>query len=140
MIVFLCKQECCYTRWGSLVNSHDGRGGHTFYFHPRWQKQHFKYDVEPKHWCCDFSDNCELFYSVRPTDYCYGYMPLFIGTLLILHALYLCIVYCKKYLLIQSSTIEWWLLTMQLRRQYFISFRCMMLIRGKSYLLRHHLC
>ncbi|KAK2172014.1 hypothetical protein NP493_1002g01061 [Ridgeia piscesae] len=72
-------QECCYTRLGSLVNSHDGRGGHTFYFHPRWPKQHHKYDVLPKQWCCQFSDNCELFYSVRPTDYCYGYMPLFIG-------------------------------------------------------------
>ncbi|KAI0210407.1 Mucin-like protein [Lamellibrachia satsuma] len=72
-------QECCYTWSGSLISTDDGLGGQTFFFHPRWWRQHQKYDVLPKKWCCQYTDNCEYFYKVRPMDHCRGYTPLFIG-------------------------------------------------------------
>ena len=72
-------QECCYTPYGALIGTEDGRGGQTFFYHPRYRRLHEKYDVLPKQWCCLFTDNCERFYHVRPIDYCWGYTPLFIG-------------------------------------------------------------
>ncbi|KAK2152978.1 hypothetical protein NP493_2378g00005 [Ridgeia piscesae] len=72
-------QECCYTPYGALIGTEDGRGGQTFFYHPRYRRLHEKYDVLPKEWCCLFTDNCERFYHVRPIDYCWGYTPLFIG-------------------------------------------------------------
>ena len=72
-------QECCYSSYGSLISTEDGRGGQTFFYHPRYAKQHKKADVLPKRWCCELSDNCQLFYHVRPMDKCYGYTPLYIG-------------------------------------------------------------
>ena len=73
------RQECCYTWSGSLVSTEDGRGGQTFFYHPRYVRQHEKYDVLPKQWCCQFTDNCQYFYHVRPMDHCWGYTPLYIG-------------------------------------------------------------
>ncbi|KAI0237078.1 Mucin-like protein [Lamellibrachia satsuma] len=75
------SQECCYSPFGSLINTEDGRGGQTFLYHPRYARQHQKYDVLPKQWCCQFSDNCQYFYRVRPLDHCWGYTPLSIGWL-----------------------------------------------------------
>ena len=72
-------QECCYSSSGSLINTEDGRGGQTFFYHPRLSSSHYKYDVLPKHWCCYLTDNCDLFYEVRPMDHCDGYKPLRIG-------------------------------------------------------------
>ena len=78
LIVCVC-QECCYTPYGALIGTEDGRGGQTFFYHPRYGRLHEKYDVLPKQWCCSFTDNCDYFYHVRPIDYCWGYTPLFIG-------------------------------------------------------------
>ncbi|KAI0233186.1 Mucin-like protein [Lamellibrachia satsuma] len=75
----LSSQECCYTPSGSLITTEDGRGGQTLLFHPRQWRLHEKYDVLPKQWCCQFTDNCEYFYRVRPMDQCRGYTPLFLG-------------------------------------------------------------
>ncbi|KAK2175059.1 hypothetical protein NP493_751g01026 [Ridgeia piscesae] len=75
----MSTQECCYTEFGSLISTEDGRGGQTFFYHPRFERLHEKYDVQPKQWCCEFSDNCDFFYFVRPMDHCSGYMPLTIG-------------------------------------------------------------
>ncbi|KAI0231036.1 Mucin-like protein, partial [Lamellibrachia satsuma] len=75
----LSTQECCYTPSGSLINTKDGRGGQLFFFHPHFEKQHEKYDVLPKQWCCQFTDNCDYFYRVRPMDNYLGYTPLFLG-------------------------------------------------------------
>ncbi|KAK2161673.1 hypothetical protein NP493_1565g00035 [Ridgeia piscesae] len=72
-------QECCYSPSGSLVNTEDGRGGQTFFYHPHSSTLHHKYDVLPKQWCCYLTDNCDSFYHVRPMDHCIGYMPLLIG-------------------------------------------------------------
>ena len=72
-------QECCYSPSGSLINTEDGRGGQTFFYHPRLSSLHHKYDVLPKHWCCNLTDNCHLFYEVLPMDRCNGYTPLFTG-------------------------------------------------------------
>ena len=80
LIYFLNRQqECCYTRSGSLISTEDGRGGQTFFYHPRYERFHEKYDVLPKQWCCEYSDNCEYFYFVRPMDHCLGYIPIIIG-------------------------------------------------------------
>ncbi|KAK2181108.1 hypothetical protein NP493_410g01020 [Ridgeia piscesae] len=75
----ISTQECCYAWSGFLVSTQDGRGGQTFLYHPRYGRLHVKYDVTPKEWCCQRSDNCHLFYRVRPMDRCWGYQPLFIG-------------------------------------------------------------
>ncbi|KAK2162840.1 hypothetical protein NP493_1501g01086 [Ridgeia piscesae] len=77
----MSTQECCYTEFGSLISTEDGRGGQAFFYHPRFERLHEKYDVLPKQWCCEFSDNCEYFYRVRPMDHCSGYTPLIIGWL-----------------------------------------------------------
>ncbi|KAK2167799.1 hypothetical protein NP493_1260g00002 [Ridgeia piscesae] len=72
-------QECCYSPSGSLINTEDGRGGQTFFYHPHSSTLHHKYDVLPKQWCCYLTDKCDYFYHVRPMDHCIGYMPLLIG-------------------------------------------------------------
>ncbi|KAK2149527.1 hypothetical protein NP493_2972g00009 [Ridgeia piscesae] len=57
----------------------DGRGSHVSLVHRNWPVEHEVYDVQPKEWCCELSDNCEYFSFLRPVDYCWGYMPPFIG-------------------------------------------------------------
>ncbi|KAK2166194.1 hypothetical protein NP493_1330g01003 [Ridgeia piscesae] len=57
----------------------DGRGSHASLIHRRWRRLHEIYDVQPKRWCCQFSDACEYFTYLRPIDYCWGYIPPFLG-------------------------------------------------------------
>ncbi|KAK2170811.1 hypothetical protein NP493_1138g00001 [Ridgeia piscesae] len=76
---FISTQECCYSQSGFLINTEDGRGGQSFLYHPYYYRQHQKFDVDPKKWCCEYSDNCNFFYFVRPLDRCWNYMPLDIG-------------------------------------------------------------
>ena len=73
------QQECCYNYGGSLITTTDGRGSHVSLVHRNWPVEHEVYDVQPKEWCCELSDNCEYFSFLRPVDYCWGYMPPFIG-------------------------------------------------------------
>ncbi|KAK2160812.1 hypothetical protein NP493_1626g00009 [Ridgeia piscesae] len=73
------SQECCYNYWDSLITTTDGRGSHVSLYHPRWWWLHEMFDVLPKQWCCQFSDNCNLFTYLRPIDYCWGYIPPFLG-------------------------------------------------------------
>ncbi|KAK2157058.1 hypothetical protein NP493_1917g00000 [Ridgeia piscesae] len=73
-------QYCCYDEWGSLMVSEDGTAGHMFSYHPKFFKRmHKKYDVEPRDWCCSYSDNCFLYLDARPIDDCWFYNPPFIG-------------------------------------------------------------
>ncbi|KAK2173006.1 hypothetical protein NP493_911g00016 [Ridgeia piscesae] len=74
-------QECCYSPSGSLITTEAGRGVQTFFYHPHSSTLHHKYDVLPKQWCCYLTDNCDLFYEVRPMDRCNGYTPLHTGWL-----------------------------------------------------------
>jgi len=73
-------QYCCYDEWGSLMVSEDGTAGHMFSYHPKFFKRmHKKHDVEPRDWCCSYSDNCFLYLDARPIDDCWFYNPPFIG-------------------------------------------------------------
>ncbi|KAI0221528.1 Mucin-like protein [Lamellibrachia satsuma] len=75
-------QYCCYDEWGSLIVSEDGAAGHMFAYHPNFFKNmHKKYDLEPKTWCCSYTDNCFLYLAARPVDYCWNYVAPFIGWL-----------------------------------------------------------
>ena len=38
-------------------------------------------DATPKTWCCDYSDKCDTFYSVRPMDKCDAYSAPILGGL-----------------------------------------------------------
>ncbi|KAK2158335.1 hypothetical protein NP493_1807g00024 [Ridgeia piscesae] len=76
---WFASQECCYNDWGSLITSTDGRGSHVSLVHRRWKTVHEMFDVRPKRWCCQFSDNCEYYTYLRPIDYCWGYIPPFLG-------------------------------------------------------------
>ncbi|KAK2162836.1 hypothetical protein NP493_1501g01029 [Ridgeia piscesae] len=69
------SQECCYTAYGSLIGTEDGRAGQSFLYHPRYERLHKIHDVLPKQWCCEFSDNCHSFYKFRPMDHCSRYRP-----------------------------------------------------------------
>lgn len=70
----LCMQMCCYNKFGSLISEEDGSGGSLLLFHPsQFPHMYTAMDVNPKTWCCDYSDNCDTFYLVRPMDKCDSY-------------------------------------------------------------------
>ncbi|KAI0230808.1 hypothetical protein LSAT2_018833 [Lamellibrachia satsuma] len=75
---WISTQQCCY-EYGSLIGRRDGTGGQTFFLHPRYGRAHVDADVKPKDWCCDKSDNCDIFYEARPLDTCWGYVPPFLA-------------------------------------------------------------
>ncbi|KAK2167442.1 hypothetical protein NP493_1275g00055 [Ridgeia piscesae] len=75
---WISTQQCCY-EYGSLIGRRDGTGGQTFFLHPRYGQSHINADVKPKEWCCDQSDNCDIFYEARPLDTCWGYVPPFLA-------------------------------------------------------------
>ena len=74
---------CCYNVFGSLISEEDGSGGSFVLFHPRHYPQLYSAaDADPKAWCCDYSDKCATFYSVRPLDKCDAYgAPLLGGSI-----------------------------------------------------------
>ena len=80
--VTVLLQLCCY-EYGSLIGRRDGSGGQTFYLHPRYGQPHIETDIDPKDWCCDKSDNCDIFYDARPLDACWGYVAPFLGQCLL---------------------------------------------------------
>ncbi|KAI0209335.1 hypothetical protein LSAT2_005978 [Lamellibrachia satsuma] len=75
---WISTQQCCY-EYGSLIGRRDGTGGQTFFLHPHYGRAHVDADVKPKDWCCDKSDNCDIFYEARPLDTCWGYVPPFLA-------------------------------------------------------------
>ncbi|KAK2167507.1 hypothetical protein NP493_1273g01022 [Ridgeia piscesae] len=75
---WISTQQCCY-EYGSLIGRRDGTGGQTFFLHPHYGQSHINADVKPKDWCCDKSDNCDIFYEARPLDTCWGYVPPFLA-------------------------------------------------------------
>ena len=83
---WLCLQMCCYNEFGSLISEEDGSGGSFVLFHPRhYPKLYNAADADPKAWCCDYSDKCDTFYSVRPLDKCDAYgAPLLGGSMYML--------------------------------------------------------
>jgi len=67
-------QQCCYGYWGQLLTTPSFEAGSALLYNPRFYwSLHYQYDVQPKEWCCLYSDNCNLYYRVRPLDRCFGY-------------------------------------------------------------------
>jgi len=67
-------QQCCYGYWGQLLTTPSFEAGSALLYNPRFYwSLHYQYDVQPKEWCCLLSDNCDLYYRVRPLDRCFGY-------------------------------------------------------------------
>ena len=78
--VVLCPQLCCYSRAGGLVTRRDGSAGQSFLYHPLdYPERHRRFDLLPREWCCDRSDNCRLYHAVRPIDTCENFQPPSIG-------------------------------------------------------------
>ena len=68
-------QQCCYGRRGQLLTTPSFEAGSALLYNPRFYRSlHYRYDLQPKEWCCLFSDNCDLYYRVRPLDRCFGYI------------------------------------------------------------------
>jgi len=68
-------QTCCYGRFEELITYPSYEAGSTFMYDPwMYPSLHYEYDLKPKQWCCLFSDNCHLYYQVRPLDRCVGYV------------------------------------------------------------------
>ena len=76
---FQFLQLCCYSAIGSLITTEDGLGGQASFYHPKYTQQYETNDRQPKRWCCQLTDNCHLFYSVRQIDRCQGYTPPTLG-------------------------------------------------------------
>ena len=64
----------------SLVIRKDGTAGHMFAYHPKlFEKMHEEFDMEPKKWCCNYTDNCHIYIDARPIDNCNNYVAPSIG-------------------------------------------------------------
>ncbi|CAH1789109.1 unnamed protein product, partial [Owenia fusiformis] len=77
-------QLCCYsddwwvTWWssgGPLLTDINSGAGHFLRYHDRTSVQHVEGDVMGRYYCCEASDNCDIFMRRRPVDTCEGYIP-----------------------------------------------------------------
>ena len=97
LIYLFCTQLCCYNEFGSLMSEEDGSGGSLLLFHPRhFPRMYNALDVDPKTWCCDYSDKCDAFYGVRPMDKCDLYSAPILGQSQIIHL----VIFIKHFLLL----------------------------------------
>ncbi|GFO00271.1 fibrillin-1 [Plakobranchus ocellatus] len=63
-------RRCCY-RGNNLNNVIPGAGSYQSYSPFSGDiEAHLVNDIRPKTWCCDQSDNCNLYYTLRPTSRC----------------------------------------------------------------------
>uniref|UniRef100_A0A8C1C393 Sushi domain containing 2 n=1 Tax=Cyprinus carpio carpio TaxID=630221 RepID=A0A8C1C393_CYPCA len=80
-------QQCCYDSTGAQVLTGDSIGGSTpdrghDWGSPPYKKpprvpgfSHWKYDVISFYYCCLWSDNCEYYFTHRPSSDCRTYRP-----------------------------------------------------------------
>ncbi|XP_067295493.1 sushi domain-containing protein 2 isoform X3 [Pseudorasbora parva] len=80
-------QQCCYDSSGAQVLTGDSIGGSTpdrghDWGEPPYKKpprvpafSHWKYDVISFYYCCLWSDNCEYYFTHRPSSDCRKYRP-----------------------------------------------------------------
>uniref|UniRef100_A0A8C1T0R1 Sushi domain containing 2 n=1 Tax=Cyprinus carpio TaxID=7962 RepID=A0A8C1T0R1_CYPCA len=80
-------QQCCYDSTGAQVLTGDSIGGSTpdrghDWGEPPYKKpprvpgfSHWKYDVISFYYCCLWSDNCEYYFTHRPSSDCRTYRP-----------------------------------------------------------------
>ncbi|CAH1788959.1 unnamed protein product [Owenia fusiformis] len=77
-------QSCCYNNdwwtnwwsWGTLLTDARYGAGHFERYHNRfYSRQHKDEDTLPRYYCCEASDNCQLFTELRPVDTCQAYVP-----------------------------------------------------------------
>lgn len=80
-------QQCCYDSTGTLVLMGDSIGGSTPdrahdwgsppYKNPPWVPgySHWLYDVTSFFYCCLWSDQCNIYFSHRPSSGCVNYRP-----------------------------------------------------------------
>ena len=83
-------QQCCYDEVGDILPFENGGGtmhrAHAKRSVPRLS--HLLEDVWPQFLCCKFSDNCNKYREVRPTDNCRRFEPPVIGEW---RSVYLCL-------------------------------------------------
>lgn len=98
----MCFQRCCYNFYGGyyyyyyyyywywsswwwwgygfLDTSYTYQSGSMLQYNPYfYPSQNQLFDVLPKRWCCLESNNCHLYYQVRPQASCIGYFMPFFG-------------------------------------------------------------
>ncbi|CAH1789481.1 unnamed protein product, partial [Owenia fusiformis] len=77
-------QSCCYNNdwwtnwwsWGTLLTDVRYGAGHFERYHYRfYSRLHKDEDTLPRYYCCEASDNCQLFTELRPVDTCQAYVP-----------------------------------------------------------------
>ncbi|XP_072520746.1 sushi domain-containing protein 2 [Salminus brasiliensis] len=83
--MYAAGQQCCYDSTGAQVLTGDSLGGSTpdrghDWGAPPYQKpprvpglSHWKYDVITFYYCCLWSDNCDYYFSHRPSSDCRTY-------------------------------------------------------------------
>ncbi|KAG7318162.1 hypothetical protein KOW79_017917 [Hemibagrus wyckioides] len=84
---YAAGQQCCYDKTGAQVLTSDSIGGSTpdrghDWGSPPYQKppkvpgfSHWKYDVITFYYCCLWSDNCDYYFTHRPSSDCRTYQP-----------------------------------------------------------------
>ncbi|XP_017543667.1 sushi domain-containing protein 2 isoform X1 [Pygocentrus nattereri] len=84
---YAAGQQCCYDSTGAQVLTGDSIGGSTpdrghDWGAPPYQKppripgfSHWKYDVITFYYCCLWSDNCDYYFTHRPSSDCRTYQP-----------------------------------------------------------------
>lgn len=84
---YAAGQQCCYDKTGAQVLTSDSIGGSTpdrghDWGSPPYKKppkvpsfSHWKYDVITFYYCCLWSDNCEYYFTHRPSSDCRTYQP-----------------------------------------------------------------
>lgn len=84
---YAAGQQCCYDKTGAQVLTSDSIGGSTPDRGHDWGSppyktppkvpsfSHWKYDVITFYYCCLWSDNCEYYFTHRPSSDCRTYQP-----------------------------------------------------------------
>ncbi|XP_078604865.1 sushi domain-containing protein 2-like [Branchiostoma floridae x Branchiostoma japonicum] len=66
-------QQCCYNERGRLLLDGQGRGTPDR-IHPSSKLRHYGADIYPRNVCCMLSDNCDLYFELRPANDGTGYI------------------------------------------------------------------
>ncbi|KAK2845374.1 hypothetical protein Q7C36_010228 [Tachysurus vachellii] len=84
---YAAGQQCCYDKTGAQVLTSDSIGGSTpdrghDWGSPPYKKppkvpgfSHWKYDVITFYYCCLWSENCDYYFTHRPSSDCRTYRP-----------------------------------------------------------------
>ena len=72
-------KTCCYDKERGLFADYLPITGGLLIRHPQFEREHIQLDVQPKQWCCNGSDLCDLYTELHPAGSCYEHSSYTLG-------------------------------------------------------------